>query len=101
MATYAPDLTRCLIKETGKPKGIAELEVHSSLEMIDWYIGIQRPVLPKFEDAEKEIENIYEPLGTVVAITPWNFPLLLPISKAIPALLMGNVVIMKPSPFTP
>ena len=94
-------LAICLMKESGKPKGIAEMEIHASLEMIDWYIEMKEPFLPGHEDGEKKIQNIYEPLGTVVAITPWNFPLLLPISKAFPALLMGNAVIVKPSPFTP
>ena len=94
-------LADCLMKESGKPKGIAEMEIHASLEMIDWYIEMEEPVLKGHEDSEKKIQNVYAPLGTVVAITPWNFPLLLPISKAIPALLMGNVVIVKPSPFTP
>ena len=101
LALHTEDLTRCLIKETGKPKNVAGIEIHASLEMIDWYIGLQEPVLPGFEDDEKEIQNVYEPLGVVGAITPWNFPLLLPISKAVPALLMGNVVVLKPSPFTP
>ena len=101
MASYSDQLTQCLIKETGKPWGVAELEIHASLEMIDWYIGLKEPVLPNFEDSEKEIQNIYEPLGIAVSITPWNFPLLLPISKAVPAILMGNVALLKPSPFTP
>ena len=101
LATYSADLTKCLIKESGKPASIATMEVHASLDMIDWYTKLQEPVLPNFEDDEKEIQNIYEPLGTVAAITPWNFPLLLPIAKTIPGLLMGNAVILKPSPFSP
>ena len=42
-----------------------------------------------------------EPVGVVAAITPWNFPLLLATWKIGPALLAGNTVVLKPSPFTP
>ncbi|MEV4257116.1 aldehyde dehydrogenase family protein, partial [Spirillospora sp. NPDC049652] len=41
------------------------------------------------------------PLGVVAAITPWNFPLLLAAWKLGPALLAGNTVVLKPSPYTP
>lgn len=43
----------------------------------------------------------YTPLGIVGAIVPWNFPLMLCTAKVAPAVLMGNVVIVKPSPFAP
>lgn len=42
-----------------------------------------------------------QPLGTVVAICPWNYPLVLAIGKIAAALITGNCVIVKPSPFTP
>ena len=44
---------------------------------------------------------ILEPAGVVAAITPYNFPFQLNVAKAVPALLMGNTCILKPSPFTP
>jgi aldehyde dehydrogenase (NAD+) len=44
---------------------------------------------------------VREPLGVVTAITPYNAPFLVNISKIFPALLAGNTVILKPSPFTP
>ena len=43
----------------------------------------------------------YEPLGIVGIISPWNYPLLLPLGQIIPALLAGNAVVFKPSEFTP
>jgi len=39
----------------------------------------------------------YTPLGVVGAIVPWNFPIRLAIGKIAPAILAGNVVIVKPS----
>ncbi len=44
---------------------------------------------------------VREPIGVVTAITPYNAPFLVNISKIFPALLAGNTVILKPSPFTP
>jgi len=40
-------------------------------------------------------------LGIVGAIVPWNFPVGLAVQKVAPALIAGNCVILKPSPFTP
>ncbi len=44
---------------------------------------------------------IREPIGVVGAITPWNFPFMLNLSKVVPALAAGNTVILKPAPDTP
>lgn len=43
----------------------------------------------------------YVPLGVGVGIVPWNFPMLLGIGKAYPAMLAGNTFIWKPSPYSP
>jgi len=42
-----------------------------------------------------------EPVGVVSAITPYNYPYFLNVGKVFPALMMGNTVILKPSPYTP
>ena len=42
-----------------------------------------------------------QPVGVVAAITPFNFPLYLNLSKVVPALAAGNSVVLKPSPYTP
>ena len=41
------------------------------------------------------------PLGVVGAITPWNYPVLLAMWKIAQALVVGNTVVVKPSPYTP
>lgn len=43
----------------------------------------------------------YEPVGVVSVITPYNYPFMLNLVKSVPALLMGNTVVLKPSPYTP
>ena len=42
-----------------------------------------------------------EPVGVVLSILPWNYPILLPISSIIPAFLSGNAILIKHSPLTP
>ena len=53
------------------------------------------------DDDEALVEVVRRPLGVVAAITPWNFPLTLAFWKIAPALLAGNTLVLKPSPFTP
>lgn len=56
-------------------------------------------VLENNED--RELIPRYTPLGVVVGIVPWNFPVMLCLIKIAPALLTGNTIIVKPSPYTP
>jgi acyl-CoA reductase-like NAD-dependent aldehyde dehydrogenase len=49
----------------------------------------------------KKVVSIYSPIGVVGVIGPWNFPLVLTIGDAVPALMAGNAVIIKPSELTP
>lgn len=48
-----------------------------------------------------KIVSTYRPIGVVGAICPWNFPLVLAAAKIAAALVTGNCIIVKPSPFTP
>ena len=63
-------------------------------------------LLPALEPEEHREGNlvtqvVYDPLGVVAAITPWNFPLSMPETLLAPALLAGNTVVWKPSEVTP
>jgi len=49
------------------------------------------------DNEQRTVVTRYVPLGVVAAIVPWNFSLLLAIGKIAPALLTGNVIIVKPS----
>ena len=49
----------------------------------------------------KRVYSTYEPLGVIGLISPWNFPLVLTAGDALPALLAGNAVVIKPSELTP
>ncbi|KAH7133798.1 Aldehyde/histidinol dehydrogenase [Dactylonectria macrodidyma] len=90
-----------LIAEQGKPIPQADGETEAA---IAWIRGMANIPLPEdvIEDTEaRTVVTRYTPIGVVGAIIPWNFPLLLATGKIAPALLTGNVIIVKPSPFTP
>ena len=53
------------------------------------------------DDGKSRVVLDYQPLGVVGAIAPWNSPLILATQIAAQALVSGNSVIVKPSPFTP
>ncbi|MBB6253274.1 aldehyde dehydrogenase family protein [Nitrospirillum iridis] len=98
---HAEDFMRLLTREQGKARAGAEWEVGGS---IIWCHEIAKQALaPKVveEDGGRKVETRRVPLGVVGAITPWNFPLLLAIWKIAPALLAGNTMVLKPSPYTP
>lgn len=66
----------------------------------EWIRGLASIPLPEdiIEDNEERmVITRYTPLGVVGAIAPWNFPIRLAIGKIAPAVLAGNVVILKPS----
>lgn len=49
----------------------------------------------------KKVISTYSPIGVIGIISPWNFPLVLPLSEALPAVMAGNAVVIKPSELTP
>lgn len=95
------ELMHLLTLEQGKPKAGAEWEVFGS---VIWCREIAKQSLAEetVEDsAARRVVTRFSPLGVVGAIVPWNFPILLAIWKIAPALMTGNCIIVKPSPFTP
>ena len=59
------------------------------------------PVDVTEDSDDRRIEVHHTPLGVVCGIVPWNFPITLACWKIAPALLTGNTLVIKPSPFTP
>lgn len=97
----AEDFMALLTAEQGKPRAMAEWEVYGS---IAWFREIAKQALPDEivdDTPERRVVSRHTPLGVVGAIVPWNFPILLAVWKIAPALIAGNTIIVKPSPFTP
>jgi acyl-CoA reductase-like NAD-dependent aldehyde dehydrogenase len=98
-----PELTRLLSREHGKALWDAEGEFAVSLMWMEFACSIAKDVV---KEEVKEHENgrtiiTHDPLGVVSAITPWNYPISLSTIKIAPALLAGNTMVLKPSPFAP
>lgn len=92
---------RLLITEQGKGRAAAEWEIGGS---IHWCREIAKQSLADEvvkRDGDVEIVTRHTPIGVIGGITPWNFPLLLAVWKIAPALMAGNTMVLKPSPYTP
>ena len=94
-------MKRLLTREQGKPHKDAAEEVLGAANWLKAAASLDIPVTVNEDSAERYSETRYVPLGVVAAIAPWNYPLILASFKLGPALLAGNCVILKPSPFTP
>jgi acyl-CoA reductase-like NAD-dependent aldehyde dehydrogenase len=97
----AQELARLLTLEQGKPLAAARREVLATADRIDGIAALE--VKPEWlrNDTSGRVLLDYQPLGVVGAIAPWNAPLILATQIAGQALVAGNSVIVKPSPFTP
>jgi len=94
---------RLLTLEQGKVISESRMEIGLALRRIGFVASIAEEALAEqmLEDARGRRIALFEPLGVVAIITPWNWPVLLTVSKVIPALLAGNAVVVKPAPNTP
>lgn len=96
------DLARLLTLEQGKPlRTMASEEVADAILWVREVAKRRIPVQVVEETDEHVTEVRHTALGVVGAITPWNFPVLLSLWKLAPALMTGNTIVIKPSPFTP
>ncbi|KAI9757530.1 MAG: hypothetical protein M4579_003443 [Chaenotheca gracillima] len=100
LRSYADELAELLMKEAGKPRMFAKMEAGGAPALLDYNAQCEIPVEKQSYD-DKEIITRYIPMGIVGAICPWNFPIVLSVGKMAPALVTGNCIIVKPSPFTP
>src|SRR5664280_1160731 len=97
----AGDIAPVLTAEQGKPLGDANIEVFAAAIWCQYFANLETPSQTIQDDADALVDVVRRPLGVVAAITPWNFPLTLAFWKIAPALLAGNTMVLKPSPFTP
>jgi aldehyde dehydrogenase (NAD+) len=97
---WAADLTR----EEGKTRAEARAEVVRSVDLLRYFAGEAWRVGGDMLPADTPHTLLYSmrvPLGVVAIITPWNFPLSIPVWKIAPALVTGNTVVYKPASATP
>ena len=94
------ELAELLSIEHGKTVADSKGDIQRGVEVIEFAIGI--PHLLKGEYTEGagggiDVYSLRQPLGVVAGITPFNFPAMIPLWKAGPALACGNAFILKPS----
>lgn len=99
--TSAIDLGVLFTREQGRPTPLATREIKAGAAWLRAVAGQEVPVDTVENSESRRVEVHHVPLGVVAAIVPWNFPFLLTIWKIAPALLTGNTVVLKPSPYTP
>jgi acyl-CoA reductase-like NAD-dependent aldehyde dehydrogenase len=105
----AEEIAALARQECGKPIEEAVLaEVLPNADLVDyWTLSIEELL----EDTPVELDPLAypgkvgrvrrEPRGVVALITPWNYPIAIPLRTLVPALLAGNAVVFKPSEITP
>jgi malonate-semialdehyde dehydrogenase (acetylating)/methylmalonate-semialdehyde dehydrogenase len=97
---HMDELARLLSSEHGKTIPDSKGDIQRGLEVAEFAIGI--PHLLKGEYSESagsgiDVYSIRQPLGVVAGITPFNFPAMIPLWKAAPAIACGNAFVLKPS----
>ncbi len=97
-------IAESLTREEGKIIAESRGEVGRSMDILEYTAGMGRrltgSVFPA-EDANVFCYSNPQPLGVVGLISPWNFPVAIPVWKLAPALVAGNTCVLKPSPLTP
>ncbi|MFQ5779441.1 MAG: aldehyde dehydrogenase family protein [Nitrospiria bacterium] len=97
----AEALAELLTREQGRTLKDTLGEINASAEEFETTARLEIPCDLLQDDEKARIELRRKPLGVVGAITPWNYPVILAVSKIAPALLAGNTMVLKPSPYTP
>src|SRR6201999_3100462 len=93
-------LAALLASEHGKTIPDAMGDIQRGLEVVEFAIGIPHLLKGEYSDNAGTGIDVYsmrQPLGVVAGITPFNFPAMIPLWKAGPALACGNAMILKPS----
>jgi malonate-semialdehyde dehydrogenase (acetylating)/methylmalonate-semialdehyde dehydrogenase len=94
------ELAHLLSSEHGKTLQDAKGDVQRGLEVVEFAIGIPHLLKGEYSDSAGTGIDVYsmrQPLGVVAGITPFNFPAMIPLWKAAPAVACGNAFILKPS----
>lgn len=95
-------LAQLMVNEMGKPISQAKAEVEKCAMACEYYAGTAENWFHDvpFNAQAPKAYAVYEPLGLILGIMPWNFPLWQVIRFALPTLLAGNTVAIKHAPNT-
>ena len=97
---HSDELAAIITSEHGKTLADAKGEIARGLENVEFACGLVELLKGGFSDQVAEgvdVHSTREPVGVVVAVTPFNFPIMVPLWMSANALASGNAVILKPS----
>ena len=100
VAKHADDLARHITREHGKVFSDAKGEVQRGLEVVEFACGIPQLIKGEFsQNVSTNVDSysIRQPLGVVAGITPFNFPVMVPMWMYPIAIAAGNTFVLKPS----
>ncbi|HEV2802990.1 MAG TPA: aldehyde dehydrogenase family protein [Pyrinomonadaceae bacterium] len=100
----AEDLAAILTREEGKTLAESRGEVKRATNVAEFCAGEARRMNGETIQSELPANFAYtikQPHGVVACVTPWNFPVAIPVWKIAPALVAGNTVVFKPATVTP
>lgn len=98
------ELARLMTAEEGKTLPESRAEIDAAVETLYYHSASARAahgVTYPSSHPDEIIRTVRRPVGTVAVITPWNFPVQIPVWKIAPALVWGNSVVWKPASETP
>src|SRR6478736_1733431 len=104
LAEHKDRIARAMTREMGKVLAEARGDVQEGIDIAFLMAGEGRRMFGDTVPSElpdKWAMSIRQPMGLAGIITPWNFPMAIPMWKAMPALIAGNTVIFKPASDTP
>jgi malonate-semialdehyde dehydrogenase (acetylating)/methylmalonate-semialdehyde dehydrogenase len=100
LVEHADELAALITQEHGKTLADAKGELARGLENVEYACGLTEHMKGEFSSQVADgvdVHSVREPVGVVVAITPFNFPIMVPLWMTANALATGNTVILKPS----
>src|SRR6188474_2884619 len=101
---HKEELAQLLTHEEGKTIAESRGELQRSINVAEFCAGESRRMNGETIPSELPSNFAYtikHPLGVVACVTPWNFPVAIPVWKIAPALIAGNTVVFKPATLTP
>jgi aldehyde dehydrogenase (NAD+) len=104
LAEHKERLARLMTREMGKVLDEARGDVQEAVDIAFLMAGEGRRLFGDTVPSElpdKWAMSVREPIGVAGLITPWNFPMAIPMWKAMPALVSGNCIVLKPASDTP
>lgn len=103
LSTKKQELAQLITNEMGKPIQQSIAEIEKCIFICNYYADNAKLFLK--DDTINTENNLslitYIPMGTILAVMPWNFPFWQVFRCAVPALMAGNTILLKPSPIVP